>query len=607
MRQRLLIGLVLGVFIAGSHFFALDGGLFLDDHAHYANLSKGDWSFQSAVDAAELGVVGTVMDMWGDPGSNLRFFRPVAFWIMRAEYTLLGWPVNGGIGMHLFSLVWHWVAAVLVVTLAIRMLKLWVWALLAGIWFAVHPGNVVTVHWIACQTELMATVFVLSAVLCYGRWSGWWSAGDDAATHSEGTECRTRGPSVLLLVATMVFLSLGLGCRENAVIVTVVAFFGDFFFRRGSLLRRGRWAAYLVFTAVVLAYAAVRHHALGGFPVPGPPYLHLPGDPDFLPFVVTKFLYYVLGLFGYFPVLPVGGLVYLREHPGMFCLAVVSCAGPLLAASFVLRHCRGIWMAGVWLVAGIAVMAPIFASPHHLNLPMVGAARFLAGALALLAGRFGPGASPETPAPDAAPWPMRRRVAAVLVGLHVVLMPLGSISNGWIYRTATRVEDEMMREILTYDRPLRDGDHMFFVNIPMLAYYIKPALENRLGISLHGHILMLSPSLWNLGPPSTVEQIDDYSFTVELEGYDYMAGLAGEATLLAMEREEPFQTGDEVPSGLYNVSVLDANETGIAKLRFTFHRRLSDPRYHIYFGSRMQFAYPLPFGSVPLVSAKPGP
>ena len=39
------------------------------------------------------------------------------------------------------------------------------------------------------------------------------------------------------------------------------------------------------------------------------------------------------------------------------------------------------------------------------------------------------------------------------------------------------------------------------------------------------------------------------------------------------------------------------NETGIAKLKFTFDRPLPDPSYHFYLGSRVPFAYPAVFAS----------
>jgi len=582
-----------------AHFFSLGAGLYYDDHAHFAGLRRGDWSFRSAVEAAELGRPDQVMDLWGEPGGTVRFFRPVAFWIMRAEYTLLGWPVDGGIGIHLFSMAWHWAAAMLTVAFAYRLLGLRSWALLAGIWLATHPNNMLVVHWIACQTELMVTVFVLSAVLCYARWSGWWTADGSARA------------SFLLLIAALTLFSLGLGCRENAVVVPVMAFLGDFCLRTGALLRRGRWVVYLAFTAIVIVYFVIRYQALGGFPVPDPMYFHRPSEPGFLAFVVTKSMYYVLAMFAHFPVVPIGGLPFLREHPGFFYPCFALCAAVLLVVIVALRHHRGMWISGIWMLVAMGIMAPVFASAHHLYLPMVGASVVLAAGLALLAGRLKPVALPGgsvvgsdangNPASNA-----RRRVAAVLVALILVLQPLGTLFNGWICRTGTSTEDEVIREILTYDRPLRDGDHLFFVDLPIAAFYVKPALENRLGMTLHGHVLTFAPSILGMEQPSTIEQIDEHSFTVSLDRYGYMAGRAGQVLRGALRRTEPFETGEVIRAGEYEVTVLDANETGIAKLEFTFDRPLSEPSYHIYVGSRIHFAYPLPLAPSPLVSSGPG-
>ncbi len=597
LRRQLSNGLILAAFIGVAHFFALDSGLFFDDHAHLASLREGDWSFQSAIAASELGRADQVIEMWGAGGVvRVRFFRPVAFWIMRAQYTLLGWPVDGGIGMHLFSLAWHWLAAMLVVTLAYRLFGVRLWALLAGIWFATHPAGTITVYWIACLTELLVAVFALSSILCYGRWSGWWPAGGTAAADPQGD--RSTHGSFLLLVAALMLFALGLGCRENAVIVASTAFLGDFCLRPGALLRRGRWGAYAAFTALVIGYLIVRGQVLGGFPLPGPPYLHRPNDPGFLGFVFAKLVCYLLGVFVYLPVLPIDGVDHLREHAVIFypCLAVSAVV--VLVAVAAMRHRRAVWVGGVWTLVGIALMAPFFTSAHHLYLPSAGAAVVLAAMVALIVGRLGPVVSEHEIGTA------RRAVAIVLVIVIVVLVPFGTMLNGWFLITGSRIEDEAMREILTYGRPLRDGDHLFFVNLAMPANYIKPALENRLGTALHADVLTFSPSVWGMEQSSTIDQLDAHTLTVSVDGDRYMSGLAGQTVLGTMGRTEPFRSGEAIRSEHYDVTIIDADETGIAKLKFTFHRRLSDPSYHFYVGSQAHFAYPLPFESTESETAR---
>ena len=51
------------------------------------------------------------MDLWGRKVVGLRFFRPVAFWILRIEYTIADW---NPVWMHAFSLGWHALVGLLV-------------------------------------------------------------------------------------------------------------------------------------------------------------------------------------------------------------------------------------------------------------------------------------------------------------------------------------------------------------------------------------------------------------------------------------------------------------------------------------------------------------
>jgi len=51
------------VFVLIGHAWSIDTGLYLDDHAHFQHLQRGDWSLRSVVEASRLGIIGQVIDL----------------------------------------------------------------------------------------------------------------------------------------------------------------------------------------------------------------------------------------------------------------------------------------------------------------------------------------------------------------------------------------------------------------------------------------------------------------------------------------------------------------------------------------------------------------
>ena len=166
------LGLLLAV-VAAAHGFSLTSGLWLDDHLHLQQLQKAGWNLRDLVDASTLDAGVKRVRFWGSVEHELRFFRPVAFGLMKAEYTLVGWRPGP---MHLFNLLWHVAVASMVGSLVAGLLRDRSAGTVACLLFAAFPDHVITVYWIACQTELMVTFFVLAATLSYARWAGWFDA-----------------------------------------------------------------------------------------------------------------------------------------------------------------------------------------------------------------------------------------------------------------------------------------------------------------------------------------------------------------------------------------------------------------------------------------------
>jgi len=583
---------VAAALVAAGHAWSIPSGLFLDDHAHYRQLREGDWSYRSAVAAARLGIVGDVMDLWSRQETGLRFYRPIAFWIMRAEYTAGRW--NPAV-MHGFSLAWHWLCAMLVGMLAWHLIGRWTWAGVAACLMAVHPGHVVTVYWIACQTELMATAFILLATLSYARYAGWWRArgqrvlaapqADEAAAGEisppDGSQAASAGAAAgrngAWLTLALAFYALAMGCREHAIMWPAVIVTGDAAF---GAERRRRLRAYALAALLAVVYLLARQQALHGFPLPGRPYLMRPGDPGFARYIVDKLVYYMIGVFAYVPVLPIAGTDYFRSHPGAFYGTFAGVAVTLLLILSGAHTRRPLLFLLAWTAVFFVPLLPVFASMHHLYLPSVGAVCLLAAGLAVLAG------------PSGGP---RRVVAWVLAGVNVAVVAGFTWGFGRTYTGATRVEDMVVRDVIENGRPLRDGDHLFFINLPMLAYYAIPAIENATGRhDLHGHVLTVSPWLLRMEKPAALKRLDDR--TIELTappGAEYFGGVAGRTLLAVMGFTDAFRTGDCLSTSLFVVEILEADTDGIRRLRFRFRESVDSPRFHFFFGSPVRWAYPV--------------
>lgn len=573
-------GLVI-LFLMLAHGWSLQAGLYLDDHSHFAQLRESDWSYQSIVDACRLGIIGRVLETWFKEETGLRFYRPVAFTLMKLQHTLVGWrPV----GAHAFSLLWHFAACMLVYRLAVNCIGERRWGAVAAVLFAAHPGHVLTVYWVACQTELMVVTFVLAGVLCYARYSNWptpFFADRDRIAAGPGIP----GGNLGWLFGTLLFFVLALGCRENAVVLPVIALVGDLLLRPGQWRRR--LIPYAAFALIFVVYFVLRHRALGGFPMPTRPYMVPPTDPEFLSFITEKFVYYMLGLFALMPMLPIGGLVYLRENPLPFHILFAVVMGFLVFLVVVFRNRRGFLLAPIWTVVSMGPVIAVFASGHHLYLPSVGTVLMVAAFWAWVLG----GLFRKRPA---RPSRLRGAAAVVVAIVHAVVLPGAAWAYGWVYLTSTLVEDLVVEEVVRLTPELDDGDKLFFVNLSMMAYYIIPAIEYETGVQdLRGSVLTFSPTLLQMEEPCRIEQVDAHSFTVELERYGYFHGAMGRVLREIMGRNDFFQSGETVRSKEFEVVIVDANEDGVRKLLFRFRKPLVSDDYHFYLGSRFRQAYPL--------------
>lgn len=623
-KETLIAAALLAGLIAGFFGRSIGYGLVLDDYNHRAELRAVDGSFRSLVEASHLGDPQRRVRMWWQDDADLYFFRPLAFLLMRATYVLGGWRPEV---MHAASLGWFFAGAMLVYALTRRATGAFGWALLAAVVFVLHPNNFMAPRWIACQNELMATAFVLAGLLAYGWFSDWWS----------GRSAAHRGPTRWVWFAlAMLCLAAALGCRESAVVLLPLVMLGDWAcgcrivgVREGILKpavtepgaqsdgsdttaacwsgrptvcpdtlqphRRDAGAtwvsgrilvAYALMVATIAAYLVLRHAMLGPLTIPQKPYAYPPGEPGFVAFVAGKLGYYLLGLWACVPIVGFSGQEQLRSHPALFAgaVAVILALWAVLLVRF--RGRRRIWL---WL--GLATLPltpvlPVFASSHHLYLPIAG----VGIAVALVGSWLAEGVRQGS----------RRRLRVCQAGLATAIAMVLAAFAGAAVVIDQAVEglsasgQLTIRQVLHFGGPFAPGDKLFFINLPMLAFNCMPAIEEARDVApLEGYVLTFAPAFLGMARPGRLEQLDDHRLRVSLDGPGYFSGLIGRSILQGIGRDRPWAVGTTFSTAEFTVIVADADATGVQAFIFSFRRPLRDPSYHFFFGSPTFDAYPV--------------
>lgn len=564
--------LFLAALILALHHPCLDHGLFMDDHAHYRQLGECGWSLADLTRACRLELIGGVCQIWFLPDVTLRFFRPLAFGLMKLTYVLSDWEPAA---LHAASLGWHLLTCALLVFLLRRLgaRPLLAWAV-AGL-FAIHPAQVATVQWIACQTELMTTALVLAATLCYLRFRRW-----PAEPGANGPA--TRGHAGWAVAAALLFLA-ALGCRENAIVLPLVLLGAEL--PRWRRRPPGVLPLGVGLALVALLYLALRWHYLGPAGVPPKPYLFHPADPEFFRFVIDKACYYLLGLFLLAPIVPFAGLDYLQGRP----LAFYGLSAAVLVLLIVVYARRERpqprWLGPLWLLGFMAPVLPVFASPHHLYLPGVG----WAITTMLILRWIGATWRPAT---------LRRRL--VMWGC-VLLLGAGfgaaTVSFGEVMDIAQQVEDHVAEQVVANAAGLKDGDTIYVANLPLIAHYSRLAVEERTGLrNLRVCVLTWAPRVLGLVGTDISSELtwrDERSVEIRVAGDRYFAGPLGRLLVGATGSGLPAQSPQSRRRDGFTAEVWEHDAAGVRALRFTFDAPPTRDGRHLYWGSRVAWALPL--------------
>ncbi len=567
------IGLLIPVVLA--HGQSVRYGLFMDDWAHYRQLQEAGWSLQSLTEACRLELVGGITEYWWMPECTLRFFRPVSFGLMKLTYTLTGWSPMAA---HVASIGWHLLVCVLLYQLLKRLGATAGVAWVVSALFAIHPGHVTTVQWIACQTELMVTAFLLVAALCVARFRGW----PDAGGMSEGTRIGDWRWGVGALLA----YGLALGCRENAIMFPLVMMAAEPLVTSRS--RRTAIVFYGILAVVSVIYLGIRAVLLDGVALPPPPYIYPPTEPGFVRFIFDKMCYYLIGEYLFMPVIPIGGVPYFRTVPVAFYGMAILVG--LVMLYILWRHARkpGGLLGIAWVVLFAFPLLPAFASPHHLYLPGIG---WAVSAMCLLRGLLG----------DIQPgrWLDRLRLHATrtaVAGLAAILFALTYYSSLTI-DTAQQVEDYLTQEVTEASSGIADGDTIYIANLPLIAHYLKLGVERDEGVrDIRVVPLTWSPRVLGFLKTESIPELiwrDARTLDLRIVGDDkYFSGVLrrlvtesnGDRPILT--DRAPFQFRDD-----FSVELLDPAADGVQSLRFTFNEPLAAPGRHLFWGSRERWAY----------------
>ncbi len=597
--RRLAVGLGVLILLTAVFFGrSVTSGLLLDDYNHRAGLQAGDWSLRSLVDASHLGGEQRRVAMWWQKDADLYFFRPVAFLVMRATYVAGGWRPTV---MHLASLAWTTAAASLILLLAWRTVGQFGWALLAAVIFLLHPNDIWAPRWIACQNELMATTFMLAALLTYSGWAGWFlveSEPNDAATRRRREGARRAA----LLAATLFFYIAALGCRESAVILPVLLAAGDWCFR-SNRRKRSRIALYAVLALLTVGYLILRRHMLGPLTIPARPYAYPPGTPGFLPFVLDKFVYYILGLWAYVPIVAFAGEEQMHRHPvlayGTFAAIVATWCIVLSAVGRGQRR-QSVESQNVpslrgpicfWLIVALLPLGPVlpvFASAHHLFLPAAGVA--VAGVIVLAS------VTEWAKSRKGAIGRLVRGLVVTAIACHLLISAGMQVVMGDFEAGASAACQLPVKQVIRFGGQFHPGDSLFFINMPMLGFNAMPAIEEASGVAtLHGYALTFAPNFMRVDRPGRVDQVGPNQLRVHLDAPGYFSGLIGKTILQGIDRDRPFAVGETFTTPQFTVRVTQASDQGVQEFLFTFNRPLADPAYHFFLASPVFDAYPLKF------------
>lgn len=571
-RRDLLVSCGLLLVVLAAHGTSLWDGLFLEDHWHRAVIRTSGWGLDAQRQSATFDLPGQLAQLWWqEQPLHQSWARPVAMLILKIEYHLVG---GSPVGLHAFGLLWHTVAAILVFHLARWMMLSRGWSFLAGTCFALNPHSAVTASWISAQAATISTCFLLGAVLAYA-----------AASAVERTRRSRRSHRlyqigwvpvrIAWLATALVLWLLAVLSFETAIIFPILVIALDAGYGRWPLLLY-RLPIHAAFWSLSLAYAYWRLRIFPGTTAPQMP-LHMPADWSLVPWAAYRLVQLGFSLVSGLPMFASGFRMSALTQDHVALLMAMALPIVLVLAwyewSSRTSRCRLLWP--VWALAGLAVTLPLFTTPMCGYLPFAGFAIMLALMLSRL--------------------PLHARAVATGALILAMLVPLTVQRRLW--RGVLRSEQLLYADVPTDKSAPQPGGKVFFINLPLVGLYAPAALREIWNMhdlanppDLEGHILTLSPHPLMMDRPCVVEQTSDDTLIVSLPAPGYFAEPVGRMLLDCVRPHSPLTVGTVIHGEVYDTTILEADESGIQRLKFTFVQPLESRHYHFYLSSS---AHPL--------------
>ncbi len=614
-RRHVLGVVVIAALAFAAHGWSLGDGLFLDDHWHQIKLRQARWSFSDLLTSSTIEPARFVHAWWQDKPIRWDYSRPVTMAWMKGVQALGG---GGVAAQHLAGIGWHACCCVLLYCLCFKLTRRWFWSLFAAVVFVIYPHNVCAVGWLASQNAVIQTALTLAAVLCYVRASGLTlhqgAAGFSPRGVSKGNSanydqkfahantCGSLRKSAFAVV--LVLFACGLFARENAVVFPALAIAFDLAFG-GRAHLRARWKSHAILLGLAGAFAIWRINFFENH-IPSA-YLRRPEDWSCLLWYLAKLLHYVVCVVWQAPLLigPMGyknPFVESTADCALMAVVVVVFGGGYFLAC---RRLRAYWIWPVWILLAVLPVVPFFATPHM---------AYMAGVAFAIALVLKPASARSRSAP------VSTAVAAGMLLLSVMAFAVYRIC----WRGVLAAEQYTIAQMTANPKPPPDSD-VFLINLPLANVYLPLNLERlnqqvgpdppyiSWGPTADGprtHVLTYAPHLLvgpelnqQAGPdppyptqgaaglsprgiPNTglanIEQIDAHSFVLSIENERYFSGLLGRLLTEDMRQAGRFRQGEIVRGELFDAEILEADDGGVSRIKFTFAQPLGSERYRFY-------------------------
>ncbi len=551
--QSLLPGfLLLGLLTLVAHGWCLADGTVLDDHWHQRGLRVHGWGYFELLRSLEIEPADWMQVWWQDKVVRWDYGRPLFILAMKFVYHVLGG--DDPFALHAFSLLLHWLSACLLWRFAAWLVGGGWWCWLAAAAFVLYPHAVITVAWPSSQNVVMSTALLLGGLLAYRRASRLDEAGAPPVR---------RG----WLAAVLVLWVLALFTRENSLLLAPLLVGLDLM-AGGWPRLRARMPVYAGLALIGLAFIGWR---LGQVTAPMPDVYTRRPDGDLLLYagwLLAKLGHYLTTAVWIAPMTigPTGRIDPWREVP---VETLVTCVLPLAylgGYAWLSGRQRGWWLWPAWIVLAILPVLPVIATPHSGYLCGVGMALGLATCAAGVRATS------------------RRRLGRGLLLATLAGYALFTMLNRWQW-TGIIAAERFTTEWMLRDPPPAPVRDVYVLNLPFVSVYAKPRLDRiapRAFADKRMHVLTFAPTPTQVEGRTWLEQVDDCTLLVRIEGQPYFSRFNGRFVHEAFRAGPRLAVGEAVRGAGFEATVVEDDSEGIRTLQFRFDRPLADPRACFY-------------------------